>query len=210
MNSPAHKVEKATQKQSQASLALALPVDTELIAQLGHRDETIARKAFSALYNAYCHQLYEYAYYLTRNEASAEEVVAEVFARLWHRRQQWNPETKIAPYLFGAVRLQVWEEQRRMRRRALLTEYFVPSGESPGMSMAAPAPDKALEIADTVEPLRDALGALSGRARAAVMYRWYEGLEFSEIAERLGTTEGAIRVTISRALKALRAALRNR
>jgi DNA-directed RNA polymerase specialized sigma24 family protein len=39
------------------------------------------------------------------------------------------------------------------------------------------------------------------------MYRWYDGLAYDEIAQRLGTTEGAVRVIVTRALKTLRSIL---
>ena len=52
--------------------------------------------------------------------------------------------------------------------------------------------------------LVDELRALPPKQRAAIVLRYFEGLEFGEIASVLGTGENAVRSNISRGLARLR------
>ena len=54
-----------------------------------------------------------------------------------------------------------------------------------------------------------ALGRLHGRARDIVLAISIEGASAREVADRLGMTEGAVRVALHRALKSLAGALRD-
>ena len=54
-----------------------------------------------------------------------------------------------------------------------------------------------------------AIGKLKGRQRDVVVAISVEGQSAREVAERLGMTEGAVRVVLHRALRSLSKALRN-
>jgi len=192
---------------SRVHLVPELPSDAELIAQLHDADEHVARHAFSALFAAYWMPLCEWAYYFTRDRGAAEELVADVLANVWHRREAWAPQGSIETYLFGAVRMQMRYETRASDTHAALSARFVLPGESPGMGTVAPNPDADAQHAELRERLDRAIALLAPRARAAVMYRFYDGLRYDEIAARLGTTEHAARHLVSRAFRTLRASV---
>lgn len=189
---------------SRLQLVPVLPPDPELVAHIGGADESVAKNAFSALYAAYCVVLCKWAYYFTQDRAAAEEAVADVLAALWHRRESWMPQGSVESYLFAAVRTHLRQQLRNSTRQAQLATRFVAAGESPAMSASIAPTDAAAQSNELRVRLDRALAGLSGRSRAAVMYRWYDGLEYDEIAQRLGTTEGAVRVLVTRALKTLR------
>lgn len=196
----------STETDTRASVRLvtALPPDAELIARVQDADASVARNAFSLLFTAYWVPLCRWATHFTRDRAVAEELVADVLANVWTRRLSWAPRGSIAAYLYSAVRTQVWYVARTTSRRASLASTNIEPGESPGMGTSFPAPDSGGEVTEVREQLARALATLSGRARAALEFRFYEGLEYPEIAERLGTTEVAVRLLISRAFRTLR------
>ena len=183
------------------------PEDAVLLEKIRASDELDARTGFSALFTAYWTPLCRWAYYFTRDRVASEEIVADVLADVWQRRATWEPRHGIEAYLFGAVRPRVRETARNDIRRATLTARFVTPGQSPAMSEAFEAPDVEVAAEEITRRLADALGQLPGRARAAVMYRWHEGLGYDEIARRLDTTPGAARVLVTRTLRTLRALL---
>lgn len=185
-------------------LVSALPDDATLLARVRSSDESVARAGFSALFTAYWVPLCRWAYYFTRDGARSEEMVADVLADVWQRRESWTPQAGIEAYLFGAVRTRVREIGRNEGRRASLTARFVSPGDSPAMSTPIPAPDASTSAAEVTRQVREAIDALPGRARAAVMYRWHEGLGYDDIARRLGTSSGAARVLVTRALRTLK------
>jgi RNA polymerase sigma-70 factor (ECF subfamily) len=184
-----------------------VPLDADLIAQIRSADERVARNAFSVLFNEYWIPLCKWAYYFTHDRTLAEELVADVLANTWHRRLTWAPQGALDAYLFGAVRTQVRYTHRNDSRHESLAVRFVAPGESPGMGASSTSPDEAIHADDLQARVTHALNALPGRARAAVMYRFYEGLDYAEIAVRLGATEQAVRHLVSRAFRTLRTVL---
>jgi RNA polymerase sigma-70 factor (ECF subfamily) len=70
----------------------------------------------------------------------------------------------------------------------------------------APALDR-LEAAEAAAALRDAVRLLPTKQRMTLELRIYEDLPFREIAEALGTTEGAAKVNFHYAVRKLRARL---
>jgi RNA polymerase sigma-70 factor (ECF subfamily) len=78
------------------------------------------------------------------------------------------------------------------------------AGSRPGPS--APALDR-LEAAEAAAALRDAVRLLPTKQRMTLELRIYEDLPFREIAEALGTSEGAAKVNFHYAVRKLRARL---
>jgi len=181
-----------------------LPPDAELIAQIRDADEEIAHRAFSALFTAYWVDLCEWAYYFTRDQETAQELVADVFANIWHRRQSWTPQDSIRTYLYGAVRTQMRYQARNANRRGALIKTLGSAEDIPGIGVFGGDTQAAAEGADLRARLDHAMSRLSGRARAALVYRFYDGLDYREIADRLGATEKAARLLIERSFKSLR------
>ncbi|GAA4299777.1 RNA polymerase sigma factor [Compostibacter hankyongensis] len=58
------------------------------------------RSAFDALYWQYHHALYRNALRITKNTTDAEDVLQEVFVRLWEKRHTIDPHQSIAGWLF--------------------------------------------------------------------------------------------------------------
>jgi len=181
----------------------ALPTDDDLIARLHHADAAVAQQAFSAMFAAYWIPLCKWAGYFTQELSVAEELVADVLADIWRRRQVWMPQEGVEAYLFGAVRTK-WRNASRNAHRHHIREASMASEPPLGMGRAVESPDASLQADERSAEVRRMMDVLPARARAAVMYRYFDGLEYDEIAVRLGTTPVAVRHLVSRAFKTLR------
>jgi len=88
---------------------------------------------------------------------------------------------------------------------------FVPEevarATSPAALAAPPAAPSRLETDETAAALRRAVEGLATKQRMTLELRIYEELSFREIAEALGTTEGAAKVNFHYAVRNLRARL---
>src|SRR5213594_4269648 len=60
--------------------------------------------AFEALYRGYWERLYAFAFRYLRSKEDAEEIVQEVFLRIWRGRAHWVPAGAVRNYLYLAVR----------------------------------------------------------------------------------------------------------
>jgi RNA polymerase sigma-70 factor (sigma-E family) len=135
------------------------------------------------------------AYVLTGNRADAEDAVQDALARAlprWdHIRSVGDPDAYVRRMVVNA-HTSWW---RRFRKRETpVAEAFVPQAER----------GTAGEDRDRV--WRACL-RLPEAQRVAVVLRYYEQLEYAEIAALTGVAEGSVRSRVSRGLAALRQAL---
>jgi RNA polymerase sigma-70 factor (sigma-E family) len=134
------------------------------------------------------------AYVLTGNRADAEDAVQDALARAlprWeHIRNVGDPDAYVRRMVVNA-HTSWWRKFRK--RETPVAEAFVPG---------LPAPDH-----HERDRVWRACLALPEAQRVAVVLRYYEQLEYAEIAALTGVAEGSVRSRVSRGLAALRAAL---
>jgi RNA polymerase sigma-70 factor (ECF subfamily) len=168
---------------------------------------------FDALYRRYLARVYSYAYYELGNHHAAEDATAAAFLAALANLPRFEERARPADgegastfrvWLFQIARNEVAAERRRGRRRP-----------------TAPL-DDALTIADPLDVQADAerlddaraawqaVGRLSEERRQAVVLRFVDELSTAEIAGVLGRSEGAVRVLIHRALRAVAGELTRR
>jgi RNA polymerase sigma-70 factor (ECF subfamily) len=169
--------------------------DEELLV-LARRDAD----AFAELYDRHARAL---ADWLSRRSPpdAAQELFAETFAEAWCSRRRYRP-AKGPPraWLFGIARHLLHDSYRRRRvedrarRRLGVLEETAP----------APDADSRLDAAALRAELEAALAGLAPAVRAAVVLRVVEQLDYDELAARLGCSNQAARLRVSRGLRALR------
>ena len=140
--------------------------------------------AFTALYRAHYPSLVRLAAVIVDDDAVAEEVVQEAFARL-HMR--WSRVDDPASY----VRRSTVNGCRDVLRRRRLERTFLRRQTTTDQH---PEPDF----------LGDALARLPARERIALVLRHYEGLSEQQIAEALGCPPGTVKTLLHRGGKRLR------
>ncbi|NKB40465.1 MAG: sigma-70 family RNA polymerase sigma factor [Ilumatobacter sp.] len=142
---------------------------------------------------------------LLTDHARAEEIVQEVFVRLWNEPDRFDPERgTMRSFLLAnahgrAVDLIRSETSRRRReqREASLTA-------DAGYDIAREVWDLAL-----AGHVRDALEALEDGERSAIELAYFGGLTYREAALELGEAEGTVKSRIRTGLKKLRHELEN-
>lgn len=141
------------------------------------------------------------AYAARRHPAETDDVVAEVFAVAWRKREE-IPE-HVLPWLYGVAFREVLHTLRQANRQASLHRRL--AGQA-----ADVVPDGATAVADRIAaqgPVNQALDRLPERD-AEVLRLWaWEQLEPSEIATVLGVSSVASRVRLHRARKRFGAVL---
>src|SRR5688500_10122781 len=76
---------------------------------------TDAIAAFEDMFRAYAPRLCNFAYGYVRSRAIAEEVVQEVFFRLWDKRNEWKVTESTSAYLYRSVRNYSLNHNQRMK-----------------------------------------------------------------------------------------------
>jgi RNA polymerase sigma-70 factor (sigma-E family) len=130
------------------------------------------------------------AYTLTGNAADAEDVVQEALARALPRWERISRVENLDAYVRRMVVNAHTSWWRKFRRRESPVERV--------HDTTVPA------VVPQDEGLWAACRALPEPQRTAVVLRYYEQLEYAEIAELTGVREGSVRSRVSRGLAALR------
>jgi RNA polymerase sigma-70 factor (ECF subfamily) len=181
------------------------------IAHLDH-DRSLVEAAkrdpaqFDALYRRYLARVYSYAYYELGNHHAAEDATEAAFLAALSNLPRFEERARPADgegastfrvWLFQIARNEVAAERRRARRR--------PTEPLEGaLALADPLDVQAdAERLDDVRAAWRAVGRLPEERRQAVVMRFVDELSTAEIAGVLGRSEGAIRVLIHRALRAV-------
>ncbi|QIG50328.1 sigma-70 family RNA polymerase sigma factor [Nordella sp. HKS 07] len=129
----------------------------------------------------------------------AEDVVQDTLLAIHLKRQTWDSERPIGPWISAIARNKFIDQ---MRRRGHRTQVPI---ETVAESLAAEE-QPALDGYDVGRMLEN----LNEKQRDVVRSLAVEGASVRQTAERLKMTEGAIRVTLHRAVKALAAIYRER
>jgi RNA polymerase sigma factor (sigma-70 family) len=159
--------------------------------------------AFRALYDRYAARIHRFHLSRTQVAEAAHDLTAETFARAWLGRGRFRDQAggSAAPWLFGIARFVLLESIRKGRLEQGACERL-------GMLEALERPEVEPD-AHWADELDAALNELPDEQRDALRLRVVDDLDYSAVAEALGTTPGAARVRVHRALGALRGRLAN-
>jgi RNA polymerase sigma-70 factor (ECF subfamily) len=185
-----------------------MPIMEATLPTVSGDDEAMARvaqgdsAALAALFDRHKARLFGFLYHLLGDAAAAEDLVGEAFLRLYRARARYRAGSGFTPWLFTIARNLARGELRRRgvvdRARQRLLRDAEESAEQ--------GDTERVEIRERV---RAALARLPEEQRTALVLREYEELEYREIGQVLGCSEGAARARTYRARLALRAALRD-
>ncbi|QNK79822.1 sigma factor-like helix-turn-helix DNA-binding protein [Nakamurella sp. PAMC28650] len=143
--------------------------------------------------------LRKYAAVLTGDPHRAQDVLAEALLRAHTSWPRIGAMEFPAAYVRRMVTSQFLSDKRRWSVRMIRSTR---TGELPDVHLSDPS-----IAADDRAQLRYLLAALAPRPRAAIVLRYYLGLDTDEIADELSVTVGAVRTAISRGLAAMRIAV---
>lgn len=160
-------------------------------------------EALTALFHAQRGRLWGLAYRLTGSAADADDVVQEAFARLVAAPPSTAPEQLGAWLVRVATNLGI-DTLRRRKRRAYAGPWLPEPVELSEPADASPSPEQRYGLAESASyAFLVALEALTPRQRAALLLRDVLGCSAAEAAERIGTSQGGVRVLHLRARRAL-------
>ncbi len=177
-----------------------MPGDGDLLARLEARDES----ALAALYDRHGAYANAIALRILGLPEEAEEVIQDVFWRLWKGNIRYDASRgRFSTWLYAMTRNRSID-RLRARRRQPATD---PMPETP----VFPAPEDPEEDAGAAQKRRQVLAALSAlpdEQRRAIELCFYQGLTHREAAQRLKEPLGTVKGRVKLAMNKLRVSLR--
>jgi len=175
-----------------------LPNEEKLLALITLGDE----KAFEKVFHHYRHKIYNYACHLLEDRDKADELVQEVFLKVWLLRDRIPTIAKFDAWLFIIARNRIFDMLKLLSRELSAREQ---------MALAyGPEPETAenqLIIKENEELLRHALRQLSPRQQLIFDLSRHQGMKHEEIASRLHISRNTVKTHLVHAIKTLRNAI---
>ena len=138
-----------------------------------------------------------------------EDLAQEAFAKLYAKRQDYQPAARFSTYLWRIALNSCYDELRRLKRRPETSlESQNGDGEDAyslldGHFSVETTPETDLHSREQAESVRDALQKLPEHYRTVVVLRHYENLKFREIADVLDIPEGTVKSRMAEGLQQL-------
>ncbi|MBX6330634.1 MAG: RNA polymerase sigma-70 factor [Gemmatimonadaceae bacterium] len=177
--------------------------DRALLAQLRAGEEG----AFAVLFARYYDKLCAWATMYLGSGAEAEEVVEDVFVRVWEMREQLDIRTSLKAYLYTATRNHALNHVRRDTTYRRYLDDAWQAGTAPGMSEAETDLEMEAQLSDLARAIDDAIAQLPERCRQIFLLHRQHGLTYAEIAAAMEIAPKTVENQLGRALKLLRARL---
>ncbi|MEW2146198.1 RNA polymerase sigma factor [Micromonospora vinacea] len=159
--------------------------------------------AFAELFDQYARSVYNHAFRLTADWATAEDVMAAAYLQAWRSRERVTEEGgSLRPWLLGIATNEARNHIRSNRRYRRVAAALLASDFT--------LPDHADEVAGRLDDSRrvaaaiDALARLRRPEREVLTLCLWEGLDYESAAEALGVPVGTVRSRLSRARARLR------
>jgi RNA polymerase sigma-70 factor (ECF subfamily) len=155
--------------------------------------------AFGELYDIHVDQIYRHIFYRVGNISDAEDLTQQVFIRAWQAIGRY--QRKSVPFLAWLMTISrnlVIDFYRAHKEKGSLDDEYEATNQEPGPEQLTETKLEHRELIKTITRLPE-------EYRQVIIMRFIDDSSYEEIAAALKKSQGAIRVTLHRALKKIRA-----
>jgi len=166
-----------------------------LLEKLANNDEI----AFRQVFHLYSDKVYSFSLKLTRSRITAEEMVQEVFLRIWINRHGLGDIKNFSGYLFIITRNLVFNTlKRNLAENKTKTDLVRESAKEHCYT------EETVIYRDYEELLRKTINHLPPQQRLIYSMCHHEGLPYEEVAQRLKISRLTVKTHMHQALKTIK------
>jgi RNA polymerase sigma-70 factor (ECF subfamily) len=169
--------------------------ENELLLQVAAGNE----RAFQVLFDHYWENIYAVSLAFTKSAELSEEIVQDVFIKIWLKRDQLSTVNKFDGYLFTVARNHIYNTLRKKVPEQPFFDhmagYFVDTAAVPGEEMI---------MEETKQLIDKAVHQLPAQQRAVFELSRYQGLDHAAIGKELGISKLTVKSHLTKALKSVR------
>jgi len=142
--------------------------------------------------------LYRVAYHLTGNVQDAEDLLQDMYLKLWQKRDNLPEEAMTEAYLVSMMR-NLFVDQRRLKRLDVSAELKTDDGPPDERSL-----DHQIVARDELRQMEGLISELSERDAQVIKMHVMEDRSYEEIEHDTGLSQGNIRIIVMRTKKKLK------
>lgn len=156
-------------------------------------------KAFERVFKQYFKCLHAYAFSFLKDEVLAEEIVQNVFFRIWEKKNQLNVQSSLKAYLYRAVHNESLNYLKHQKVKAGYQLHY-----SNTMEEAQEQTEGKVAASELEKHIQKALSELPQQCRIIFQMSRFEQLKYQEIANQLGISIKTVENQMGKALKLMR------
>ena len=161
------------------------------------------RAAFDEFYRSYVQRLYNYGYQLFPNSTLVEDSIQEVFINLW--KQRTNLVISESPYHYVLLSLRRLILRKIQQRKKIVSTSYI---EEEIIQFLSPVVEEtSATLTERKKRVLQAVNQLPKRQKEAIFLKYYENLDYEEIANLMSLEIHSVYKLVSTGIKKLRSRL---
>lgn len=171
--------------------------ERELLHRIADGDE----RAFRVFFDHYKDRFYAVVLKMTRSDVIAEEIVQEVFIKIWQKRSTLKEINSPESYFFTAVYRRVYSHYKKL---ALERKFLQLISQSPSFRNIT---DETVLAQESERLINEAISKLPAQQQLVFKLSKQDGLSREQIAERLQISPHTVRNHMADAIKSIKSYL---
>jgi RNA polymerase sigma-70 factor (ECF subfamily) len=164
---------------------------------------------FHRLYDEYHQDVFQFLIYLVKNRHLSEDLMHEVYIRAFKAYDRFEGKSSEKTWLFSIAKNVAIDHFRKTAvRKKHSAEHF--DWETQQLTSSERIPEEVASLNEDKVLLYKALDQCTGDQKLVIIMRFFQGLSIAETADVLEWSEGKVKTTQHRAIKALREKLSSR
>lgn len=156
--------------------------------------------AFDRVYELYSHKLFSFVFKILKNEAETDDIVQEVFVKIWESRNKLNDYKLLNSYIFTIA----YNNSIDLIRKKINSNKYLEKLKNSSVIQIAPTTISEIEFNELNIQVEKLIANLPERQKQVYQLHRKEGLTYPEIAEQLGISKNTVENHMVKALKYLR------
>ena len=169
--------------------------ERELLLRLKNGNE----QAFEAIYNLYSNRLYGNLIKLVKSEEEAQEILQDIFIKIWNKRQEIDVDASFRSYLFKIAENKAYDFFRKLARDKRREKRLIAIATTEYVHI-----EEAILKKENEAILEKAIQSLPAQRQQVFRLCKLEGRTYKEVGELLGISVSTISDHIVKATKSLR------
>ena len=170
---------------------------TQSMQQVLYKIKQGDQAAFAEVYNHYRKPALKFCTALLKDEEEAQNLLQEVFIKIWDRRALIKPELNFQSYLFISLRNMVFDHLKKLEKNQLMMQYYLER-------MEALAEEDKEEKEVKIQRLYAAMSSLSRKREQILRLNVEEGKTYQEIAESMQISKNTVKNQLVKAKQILK------
>ncbi len=154
-------------------------------------------EAFTQLYERYMQRIYEFVFFKTHHTQTTQDIVSQTFLQAVEKIDSFNPKKgNFSAWLHTIAKNLTFDHFRSMKPIGSIDDAWDLSSED--------NVERDADVALKMDAVKEVMSTLSASQRDVLLMRLWQGCNFREIAQALGSTEAACKMNYKRGMEKVR------